>query len=151
TGEDLRQHTGGTRLITPRCPNALLGRNRESAMKIKPVGKLIILILVAAIAYAGWKWWSGRHTPGGVGGGIVSEGGPQGLLGRPLIVGIVYWPGYAGGIFANNGFEPNKDCIYWKKYNLQVKFVNIDDPDQANKAFAKGGPDGVDIVWSTVD
>jgi NitT/TauT family transport system substrate-binding protein len=66
-------------------------------------------------------------------------------------VGIVSWPGYAGGIVANNGFKPNKDCIYWKDHNLQVEFMLLEDVDARAKAFARGGKDGVDIVWSTVD
>jgi NitT/TauT family transport system substrate-binding protein len=76
---------------------------------------------------------------------------PCGRLGRPLRVGIVTWPGYAGGIVANNGFKPNKDSIYYKKYNLCVNFMLMEDVDARAKAFAKGGKDGVDIVWSTVD
>src|SRR5882672_7454754 len=72
-------------------------------------------------------------------------------LGRPLRVGVVTWPGYAGGIVANNGFKANKDCIYWTKYNQTVEFLLMEDVDLRNKQFAKGGDDGVDIVWSTVD
>jgi NitT/TauT family transport system substrate-binding protein len=68
-----------------------------------------------------------------------------------LRVGVVTWPGYAGGIVANNGFKPNKNCIYWNKYNLQVEFLLMEDVDVRAKAFASGGADGVDIVWSTVD
>jgi NitT/TauT family transport system substrate-binding protein len=75
----------------------------------------------------------------------------RGKLGRPLRVGVVTWPGYAGGIVANNGFKPNKDCIYWNKYNLEVEFLLMEDINVRNSAFAKGGADGVDIVWSTVD
>lgn len=70
---------------------------------------------------------------------------------RPLRVGIVTWPGYAGGIVANNGFKPNKECIYYKNHNIEVEFLLMEDVDVRNKAFAKGGDDGVDIVWSTVD
>jgi len=81
----------------------------------------------------------------GIGGGDGSK------LGRPLRVGIVTWPGYAGGLVANNGFAPNKDCIYWTKYGQTVQFLLMEDVDVRNKAFAKGGEDGVDIVWSTVD
>jgi len=74
-----------------------------------------------------------------------------GIGDRPLRVGIVTWPGYAGGIVANNGFKPNKDCIFWKKYNLQVEFLLLEDIDVRDKAFVKGGANGVDIVWSSVD
>jgi len=80
--------------------------------------------------------------------GIAGDGSK---LGRPLRVGIVTWPGYAGGIVANNGFKPNTDSIYWTKYNQTVEFLLMEDVDVRNKAFAKGGAGGVDIVWSTVD
>ncbi len=119
-------------------------------MRIKPMGKLIIFILVLGAVVGGYRIWSQRGA-GGAGGSVNSVSGDQGLLGRPLRVGVVYWPGYAGGVYANSGFKPNKECIFWNNHKLLVEFVDIEDPDQANKAFAKGGPDGVDIVWSTVD
>lgn len=72
-------------------------------------------------------------------------------LKRPLVVGIVSWPGYAGGIVANNGFEPSMESLFYKKYGLQVRFVLIEDIDARGKAFIKGGPEGVDVVWSTID
>src|SRR5579862_2278314 len=123
---------------------------RRRAMRIKPLGKLVIFILILGSVIGVYRWWGGRA--GGTGAGPNSAvSGDQGLLGRPLRVGVVYWPGYTGGIFANKGFHPNKDCIFWNNHKLLVEFVDIEDPDQANKAFAKGGPDGVDIVWSTVD
>ncbi len=120
-------------------------------MRVKPVGKIILFILVLGIAVGGWRWWS-QHGSGGNGtqaGNTVA--GDQGLLGRPLRVGVVSWPGYAGGIAANNGFKPNKECIYWKSHNLLVEFMLMEDVDARAKAFARGGDDGVDIVWSTVD
>lgn len=72
-------------------------------------------------------------------------------LDRPLIVGVVSWPGYAGGITANKGFQENAESIFTKQFGLPVRFVLIEDIDARGKAFAKGGPDGVDVVWSTVD
>src|SRR5207237_5236579 len=81
----------------------------------------------------------------------VSSNNDGSLLGRPLRVGVVTWPGYAGGLVANNGFKPNKDCIFWNGHKQTVEFLHIEDADVRAKAFAKGGPDGVDIVWSTVD
>jgi len=77
--------------------------------------------------------------------------GDGSLLGRPLRVGVVSWPGYAGGIVANNGFKPNKECIYFKNHKQTVEFVLLEVPAERSQAFAKGGPGGVDIVWSTVD
>lgn len=133
-------------------------------MKLTPFGKLIVLVLFAGVAVGAWRFWQGRSsgemgggasTPTGTvmpakGGGRAADGG-QGLLGRPLRVGVVTWPGYAGGIVANNGFKPNKDSIYWKSHNLLVEFMLMEDVDARAKAFARGGKDGVDIVWSTVD
>lgn len=72
-------------------------------------------------------------------------------LDRPLIVGVVSWPGYVGGIVANGGFKENPESIYTKKYGLPVRFVLIEDIDARGKAFAKGGSAGVDVVWSTID
>ena len=72
-------------------------------------------------------------------------------LNRPLIVGIVSWPGYAGGIVANRGFSENEDSIFTRKYGLAVRFILIEDIDARGKAFAKGGPGGIDVVWTTID
>lgn len=120
-------------------------------MRLTPVGKLIVFVIVAGIAIGGYRWWQGRAGGGsGPGGGVTVEG-DQGLLGRPLRVGVVTWPGYAGGIVANGGFKPNKQCIYWNNHKLLVEFLLMEDVDARGKAFARGGADGVDIVWSTVD
>jgi NitT/TauT family transport system substrate-binding protein len=123
-------------------------------MRLRPIGKLIVLILVVGLAVGGWRLYQkltgGSRGPGGGSGGTTVEG-DQGLLGRPLRVGIVTWPGYCGGIVANNGFKPNKECLYWKNHKLLVEFMIMEDVDARAKAFARGGSDGVDIVWSTVD
>lgn len=77
---------------------------------------------------------------------------PRGAkLNRPLVVGLTSWPGYIGGLVANGGFTSSRESIYFKKYGLDVRFVLIEDVDARGKAFAKGGPDGLDIAWSTVD
>src|SRR4029077_13018084 len=101
---------------------------------------LIIAICLVAAGLAVWKFWPFQPPPK-----------CTGLLGRPLRVGVVTWPGYAGGIVANNGFAANKDCLYYKQHNLCVQFMLLEDVDARAKAFARGGKDGVDIVWSTVD
>jgi NitT/TauT family transport system substrate-binding protein len=116
------------------------------------------ITVFGALAVAGggfglWKWWDKNHTAGTSPSTVVStaESSCKGLLGRPLRVGVVTWPGYAGGIVANNGFKPNEDSIYYKQYKLCVEFMLMEDVDARAKAFARGGKDGVDIVWSTVD
>jgi NitT/TauT family transport system substrate-binding protein len=72
----------------------------------------------------------------------------EGTLGRPLRVGIVSWPGYAGGLVANKGLRPNKDSYFWNKHSLLVEFVLVEDETELHDEFVKGE---LDIVWSTVD
>lgn len=127
-------------------------------MKIKPLGKVLVLILAIGLCIGGWSLWQRMSAGGGGSAGPIAGvpkaekiGGDQGILGRPLRVGVVTWPGYAGGIVANNGFKPNRECIYWNGHKLLVEFMLMEDVDARGKAFAKGGPEGVDIVWSTVD
>jgi NitT/TauT family transport system substrate-binding protein len=75
-----------------------------------------------------------------------------GLLGRPLRVGIVSWPGYAGGLVANNGLRASKDSDFWRNHKLLVQFILIPDEAQLRSDFASGGKKGgVDVMWSTVD
>ena len=124
-------------------------------MKLTPVGKFVLFIIIAGIAFGGYRLWHQGQT-GGSPFSLFSAnkqelGGDQGILGRPLRVGVVTWPGYGGGITANNGFKPNRECIYWKNSKLLVEFMLMEDVDARAKAFARGGSDGVDIVWSTVD
>jgi NitT/TauT family transport system substrate-binding protein len=70
---------------------------------------------------------------------------------RPLRVGIVSWPGYAGGIVANGGFKPNEKSIFWTKYHQRVEFILLEDVNVRAKLFARGGSGDVDIIWTTVD
>jgi NitT/TauT family transport system substrate-binding protein len=104
----------------------------------KVVAVAIVLVLLGLVIYSSKNKQSPATTT-------------QGELGRPLIVGIVSWPGYAPGIIANKGFQENAESVFSKKYGMPVRFVLIEDINARGKAFAKGGPDGVDIVWSTVD
>lgn len=120
-------------------------------MRIRPAGKLAIFLVVVGAAYGGYNWWKG-------GGGsipFIGKGkgttiaGDQGILGRPLRVGVNTWPGFGGGFAANDGhFKPNRESIYWRNHNLLVEFILMDDIDLRAKEFARGG---VDLVWSTVD
>jgi len=126
-------------------------------MRLTGFGKIVLLLIAVGIAIGGWRLWQNYSSTGKAFGPSGSSSqhkkvsGDQGLLGRPLRVGIVTWPGYAGGITANNGFAPNKECIYWNNHKLLVEFLLMEDVDARAKAFARGGKDGVDIVWSTVD
>jgi NitT/TauT family transport system substrate-binding protein len=90
-----------------------------------------------------------------VGARVVTRGflhTSEGLLKRPLRVGIVAWPGYAGGLMANNGIHMNKDSDFWVNRNLLVEFVPEEDETKLHQDFALGGDKGgLDIIWSTVD
>jgi len=87
---------------------------------------------------------SGTQAP------AAATGGSR--LARPIKVAIVTWGGYAGGIYANNGFRPNRESVYYRDFGIQVELVVIDDFDQSRSAFRAGGDKGgVDIMWSTVD
>ncbi len=69
-------------------------------------------------------------------------------LDRPIRVGIVTWPGYTGGIVANGGAQPNKECTYWEKYGIQAEFIIIEATAQNRQAFTSGN---TDIMWGTTD
>ncbi len=73
--------------------------------------------------------------------------------GRPLRVGIVSWPGFAGGVVANNGYIANKACAFWQHdRKVLVDFVNLDnDTDRVGQLKRGGAHGGVDVLWSTVD
>jgi NitT/TauT family transport system substrate-binding protein len=129
-------------------------------MRFTPLGRITLVIIILALGlgtYVAWKYW--RPGPGNdslppptpLAPDEIAEICSKTLLGRPLRVGIVTWPGYAGGIVANNGFKPDPESIYYKRYNLCVEFLLMEDVDARAKAFARGGQDGVDVVWSTVD
>ena len=99
---------------------------------------LILMVVVLVLAWVLIFGWYRAH---------------QGVLGRPLRVGIVSWPGYAGGLVANNGLYRNTDSEFWKNgNNLLVDFKVIDDNDELVHQFELGGDNGgIDVMWSTVD
>jgi NitT/TauT family transport system substrate-binding protein len=118
-------------------------------MRFTRLGWIAVAIIVAMVG--GYAFWRSRADVPATAASLKPSTSCTGLLGRPLRVGIVTWPGYAGGIVANNGFAPNTDSIYYKQHNLCVEFMLMEDVDARAKAFARGGKEGVDIVWSTVD
>jgi NitT/TauT family transport system substrate-binding protein len=119
----------------------LTSLGRKTAIGIA-IGIAVLIGVFVALKLIPWR---PRVDP------TLSHGCAETLLGRPLRVGVVTWPGYAGGIVANNGFKPNEDSIYFKQHKLCVEFMLMEDVDARAKAFARGGKDGLDVVWSTVD
>jgi NitT/TauT family transport system substrate-binding protein len=71
-----------------------------------------------------------------------------GRLSRPLVVAINTWAGHAPGIVFNGGLDASSMSLYRQKFNLDVKFVLLEDPAAKLAAFRNGD---VDIMWNTVD
>lgn len=147
-------------------------------MKLTPFAKAFIAVVVlGVIGFATWhykgdaiKQWAGgeRTTEGGDAKGDFDKlnGAPgdparnvgstgvsgasvgSGKLNRPLVVGINTWAGHAPGVVYNNGMEPNGGSFYKRKFNLDVKFVLLEDPAAKLAAFRSGQ---IDIMWNTVD
>ena len=72
----------------------------------------------------------------------------SGRLSRQLVVAINTWAGHAPGVVFNDGLNPGPNSRYKQKYNLDVKFVLLEDPAAKLAAFRKGD---VDLMWDTVD
>src|SRR5438105_5997240 len=72
----------------------------------------------------------------------------SGKLNRTLVVAINTWAGHSPGIVYNDGLEAGPASMYRKRFNMEVKFVLIEDPAAKLAAFRKGD---VDIMWNTVD
>src|SRR3954463_16498233 len=72
----------------------------------------------------------------------------SGRLNRPLVVAINTWAGHAPGIVFNDGLDGGPASQYRKRFNMDVKFVLIEDPAAKLAAFRKGD---VDVMWNTVD
>jgi outer membrane protein OmpA-like peptidoglycan-associated protein/ABC-type taurine transport system substrate-binding protein len=87
------------------------------------------------------------RTAGATGVSTVALGA-TGRLSRPLVVAINTWAGHAPGIVFNGGLDPGPASFYRQKFNLDVKFVLLEDPAAKLAAFRKGD---VDIMWNTVD
>jgi len=135
-------------------------------VKINTGGKILIALLgVGLIGFASWKWLiphkegadsvkpefdQGVEQGSAKGGDNAAPAGDMTAPGmdRPLKVQIFTWGGFAGGIVANNGkLKPNKDSIFWKKYNVAVELNVIDDWAASRAAFKKGS---VDVIGGTV-
>ncbi|MEJ7576681.1 MAG: phosphate ABC transporter substrate-binding/OmpA family protein [Pyrinomonadaceae bacterium] len=147
-------------------------------MRLTPLAKAFIAIVVlAVIGFATWhykgdaikRWAGGERTAeggdakgdfdrlndkpddparGAGSTGVNSTSVGTGRLNRPLVVGINTWAGHAPGIVFNNGMEPSAGSLYKQKFNVDVKFVLLEDPAAKLAAFRSGQ---VDIMWNTVD
>ncbi len=61
---------------------------------------------------------------------------------------INVWIGWLPIIAANNGYKPNKESYFYKKYGFMVNITLIDDSVAARDAFASGK---THVLWGTLD
>lgn len=67
----------------------------------------------------------------------------------PLLkIPVVTWGGYAALFAANNGIKPNKNSLFYKNGKFVVELVDVEDPIEQLKGFAKGENP---IIWATMD
>lgn len=115
-------------------------------MKLTPLGKLVIIVLIFGGIFAGLYFTGVFDRFGGGGDGMgsaFSSGGDD-----PLTVTTVTWSGFGGGIYFNEGHEPNTESRFFKDYGFKVDFKLIDDIAASREAWKNGE---VDVVWSTAD
>lgn len=123
-------------------------------MQLKTPGKIVVAVLAVALAIGGYQIWQRFQSAPNANGSdltptkIEGDLGLNTKLGRPLVVAVNQWPGWLGGIFANNGLKANKACVYWQDHNLLVEFKIMDDPVAMMNEFAAGR---IDVAWSTMD
>jgi len=122
-------------------------KNRWREGKISVSHVLLIFLAIAALVVI-YLRLSGNKD-----GTESKTNGKTGVnLDRPIRVGIVTWGGYAGGVMANNGFDANQNCDFYRNYGIEVDLKVIDDFVESRSAFKAGGDKGgIDIVWGTVD
>src|ERR1700751_2494748 len=87
----------GVDFVCPECSRAL---QPVAETFHGPNWQLVAAVFAGVIVIVGCYYWYKHRSTDGLTGG---------LLGRPLHVGVVTWPGYAGGIVANGGFNANKE------------------------------------------
>lgn len=67
---------------------------------------------------------------------------------KVVVFPINVWYGWLPIIAANNGFSPNEESVFFKKYGFKVDLKLIDDPITARDTFASGESH---ILWGTLD
>ncbi len=67
---------------------------------------------------------------------------------KVVVFPINVWAGWLPIIAANNGFAPNEESVFFKKYGFKVNLKLIDDPVVARDTFASGESH---ILWGTLD
>ena len=114
------------------------------------LGWLPKIVILAVILFCVWHFGLSKVTPKPTQTAKLSTE-TQALVddGTPLVnVGVVTWPGYAGGEYFNRGFTASKESRYYTDYHMLVNFKVLDDFDASRTEFKTGG---VDLLWVTAD
>lgn len=121
-------------------------------VKIKTGGKIIILVLLAAVMFVGYKFGAPYIIPQGEGqedvSGLLAGSAENPSGGKCIEIGVVTWGGYAGGQYFNNGFKDNDGSRFRKEYDICVNFHVMDDFAASRAAFKSGK---MDLMWVTMD
>lgn len=125
--------------------------------RIKPSGKIAIVVIIALVALGG-LYFTGNldmssifpdensvvtNEDGTTSKKVVRKSNSDALT---INVGVVTWGGYAGGQYFNNGFEANESSRFYKDYGFYVDFKVLDDFDASRNAWKNGD---VDLLWAT--
>ena len=81
-------------------------------------------------------------------GGLFNSKGKRSSDDRTLRVQLVTWPGYAPGLYFNEGADANTRSRFFKDYNFKVEFTREDDLINAMNAWLAGE---YDIIVQTAD
>ena len=131
------------------------------ALRLKPTGKVLVIVLVVAILFAGFKFLvqpnidskKSKNT-------TVSTAAPEKKSGGSILgnvfgsndvitIAVNTWTGFAPLVYMNGGsLEPNKNCRFYTEYGIQVRIKIMDVFDDCRNAFKSGD---VDLVYCTTD
>jgi NitT/TauT family transport system substrate-binding protein len=123
--------------------------------KVKPLPKIIGLVLLGVIAYFGLTYLTKSGAMDKIapkkGGSTVATAGPK--LNKAeaqdvIRVCVVTWGGNAGGQYFNGGFKASKESRFYKEYGILVEFVLMDDWDASRAAWKSND---VNLQWITAD
>ena len=122
--------------------------------KVKPLPKIIGLVLIACAAYFGIRYLSNSGAIDKIApkkGGTTQTSGPKiskNEMQDVLKIGVVTWGGYAGGQYFNGGFKASKNSRYYTEYGILVEFVLMDDWDASRAAWKSND---INLQWITAD
>lgn len=121
-------------------------------MKFKPKFKFVMILASLFLAYGGFRILDSKGYLNSIPflGHSIEVNIPKDIpKDTPHIkVGVVDWGGYAGGQYFNKGFEANKESRYYKKYNMLVSFVVLNNFIDSRNAWKHGD---IDVLWGTAD